>query len=102
MKRSYKLAAAVAAALGLGISAAALAEPQHMGEGHGAHGMGGMRHGQGLMSAEERSALQEKMRNAKTPEDRHNLADATHAEMQKRAKEKGTTLPQHGGPAHTH
>jgi len=53
---------------------------------------------QSLMTPEERTALQEKMRNAKTPEERHKLAVANHAEMQKRAKEKGITLPEHRGP----
>jgi Spy/CpxP family protein refolding chaperone len=43
------------------------------------------------MTPEERTALQEKMRNAKTPEERQKLAQATRDEMQKRAKEKGVT-----------
>jgi hypothetical protein len=110
MKRSYKVAAAVAAALGLGVAAAALAHPGAMGSGMGAGMMGGMgpamMHGgfagpmgaQQLMTPEERSAFQEKMRNAKTPEERQKLAEANHAEMQKRAKEKGITLPEPHGP----
>ena len=110
MKRSHKAAAVIAAALSLGIAAAAVAEPGRMGEGHGSHHksgmehgmMGGMQHGEmgghSLMTQEERAALQEKMRNAKTPEERRELAQATHEEMQKRAKEKGIELP---GP-HAH
>ena len=111
MKRSYKIAAAVAAALGLGLAAAAFAHPGAMGAGMGP-GMGGgmgpaMMHGgaaapmagQQLMTPEEHSALQEKMRNAKTPEERENLAQSTREEMHKRAQEKGITLPQHGGNA---
>jgi hypothetical protein len=67
---------------------------QHGGMGGGAgHGAG-----QQLMTPEERTALQEKMRNAKTPEERQQIATATHAEMQKRAQEKGITLPEQHGP----
>lgn len=140
MRQSYKLAAAVAAALGLGIAAAtAYAHPGQMGGGmergaqggmqhgskgpmqHGAkegmqHGKGGMQHGaQGgresarghggaghgagaqLMTPEERTALREKMRSA-TPEERQQIAAATHAEMQKRAQDKGITLREGRGP----
>jgi len=96
VKPSTKVAAAVAAALGLGLAAAAFAHPGAMGGGMGP----GMRGGMGptmLMTPEERSALQEKMRNAKTPEERQKLAHSTREEMHKRAKEKGITLPQHGG-----
>ncbi len=123
MKQSHKFAAV--AALGLGIAiATAYAQPgqmeggmghemkggmQHGAKGgmqHGATGgtqhggMGGAGHGAGqqLMTPEERTALQEKMRNARTPEERQQIATATRAEMQKRAKEKGITLPEHRGP----
>ena len=66
---------------------------------HGGMG-GGAEHGAGqqLMTPEERTALQEKMRNAKTPEERQQIATATRAEMQKRAQEKGITLPEGRGP----
>jgi hypothetical protein len=67
---------------------------QHGGMGSGAqHGAG-----QQLMTPEERTALQEKMRNARTPEERQQIATATRAEMQKRATEKGITLPEGRGP----
>ena len=126
MKQSHKFAVGVIASLGLGIAAATVyAQPGPMGGGmehgkggmqHGAqggaqHGMkGGMGHGemsggtaghgagQQLMTPEERTALMEKMRNAKTPEERQQIATANHAEMQKRAKDKGITLPEHHGP----
>ena len=125
MKPTYKFAAGVIASLGLGIAVAtAYANPGQMGGGtehgkggmqHGAKGgmqhgaQGGMQHGrmgggaehgagQQLMSPEERTALQEKMRNAKTPEERQQIATATRAEMQKRATEKGITLPEGRGP----
>jgi len=117
MKPTYKLAAGVIASLGLGIAVAtAYANTGQMdcGMEHGKGGMqhgaqGGMQHGgmgggaghgagQQLMTPEERTALQEKMRNAKTPEERQQIATATRTEMEKRAKEKGITLPEHSGP----
>ena len=125
MKPTYKFAAGVIASLGLGIAVAtAYANPGQMGSGmehgkggmqHGAKGgmqhgaQGGMQHGgmgggaghgagQQLMTPEERTALQEKMRNAKTPEERQQIAAANRAEMQKRATEKGITLPEGRGP----
>ena len=114
MKRTHNVAVGIFAALSLGVAAAVFAQPGPMGDGIG-HGMagamkGGMGHGamaggpkgpmaaQELMTPEERIALQEKMRSAKTPEERQKLAEATRTEMQKRAKEKGITLPDHGGP----
>jgi hypothetical protein len=54
--------------------------------------------GQQLMTPEERTAMREKMRSAKTPEERQQIALANRAEMQKRATEKGITLPEHRGP----
>jgi len=70
------------------------------GNGSGAmgHGAAGPQAGQQLMTPEERIAIQEKMGTAATPEERQKLAEATHAEMQKRAKEKGITLPEQRGP----
>jgi len=64
-------------------------------EGRGPRGAEG---GQSLMSPEERTAFRDKMRNASTPEERQQLAQANRAEMEKRAAEKGITLPQHRGP----
>jgi hypothetical protein len=61
-------------------------------------GFAGPTAAQQLMTPEERSALLEKMRNAKTPEERQKLAEANRAEMEKRAKEKGITLPEPHGP----
>jgi len=127
MKQSHKFAAGIIASLGLGIAvAAAYAQPGQMGGGMGPHARGGMQHGamagmqhgakggtghgpmgagaaghgagQQLMTPEERTALQEKMRNAATPEERQKIAEATRTEMQKRAQEKGITLPEHRGP----
>jgi hypothetical protein len=119
MKQSHRFALSVVAALGLGIAAAAAdAHPGQMGSGMGHQMMGGMQHGmaggmgagamkggpagsaaaQQLMTPDERTALMEKMRNARTPEERQQIATATHAEMQKRAQEKGITLPEQRGP----
>jgi len=127
MKQSHKFAVGVIASLGLGIAvAAAYAQTGPMGGGMGPQMKGGMQHGaqggmqhgakggtghgpmgagaaghgtaQQLMTPEERTALQEKMRNAKTPEERQQIATATRAEMEKRAQEKGITLPEHRGP----
>lgn len=50
------------------------------------------------MTPEERTALMEKMRNARTPEERQKIAAENRTEMQKRAKERGITLPEHRGP----
>ena len=116
MKRSHKIAIGIVAAAGLGLAAASLyAHPGPMGGGMGP-GMGnGMMGGMGagmmqqgggagpfagqqLMTPEERQALAEKMRNAKTPEERQKIAEANRAEMERRAKEKGITLPEHRGP----
>ena len=100
MKRSHKAAAGIVAALSLGAAATAFAQMGGMQHGTMGQGPAGMGAGHSLMTPEERTALQEKMHNAKTPEERQKLAQATRDEMQKRAKEKGITLPQHGGPAH--
>lgn len=118
MKQSHKFAAGIVASLGLGLAVAAYAQPGLMGGGMGPHMQGGMQHGmkggmgpgamnggpagpaaaQQLMTPEERTALIDKMRNAKTPEERQQIAAANHAEMQKRATEKGITLPEGRGP----
>jgi hypothetical protein len=68
-----------------------------MGPGATGHGPAGQAAGHGLMTPEERTALREKMRNAATPEERQKIAEATRAEMQKRAQERGVTLPEHRG-----
>jgi hypothetical protein len=75
-------------------------------EGKGTHGA---RHGerspqaaQQLMTPEERTAMREKMRTAKTPEERQQIATANRTEMEKRAKEKGISPPEHRGPHGRH
>lgn len=93
MKRNQKIAALIVSVLGLAAAGAASA---HM----GGPGMGGWGHMGGagapvaqLMTLEERTALREKMINAKTPEERFAIAQANREEIQKRAAEKGITLP---------
>jgi len=114
---------ATAFVLSFGIAATATAHPMgshgtnaQQGPGHGmqtgmdAGPQGGPRHGmmgamqhrmqtsqavQQLMTAEERGAIQERMRSATTPEERQQIAAATRTEMQKRAAEKGVALPDH-------
>ena len=90
---------AIAVALSLGLAVTAFAQPGQMGGNMGQGMQRGM--GQGQMQ----------MRSAKTPEERQKLAEANRAEMEKRATEKGITLPEHSGPqgrgmgpnaAHTH
>jgi len=55
-------------------------------------------YGYELMTPEERQAYADRMRAAKTPEERTKLRDEHRAEMQKRAKEKGVTLAEPRGP----
>jgi len=54
-------------------------------------------YGYELMTPEERQAYIDKMRAAKTQEERIKLRDQHRAEMQKRAQEKGVTLAEPGG-----
>jgi hypothetical protein len=56
-------------------------------------------YGSELMTLEERNAYTETMRSAKTPEERLKLRDDHRAEMQKRAKVRGVTLPEPGARA---
>ncbi len=123
MKHNRKWIIGIGTVLSLGIAAlAASAHPGQMGAGMGPGAQGGphqfakggmghgaMRHGstgpqaaQQLMTPEERTALQEKMRAAKTPEERQQIATATRTEMEKRAKDKGITLSEHRGPHGRH
>jgi hypothetical protein len=74
------------------------------GESHAGHGKAegrgprGAEGAQSLMTPEERTAFRDKMRNAKTPEERQQMALANRAEMEKRAADKGITLPEQRGP----
>ncbi len=50
----------------------------------------------GLFSAEEREQFREKMKNAKTRDERRKLMAEAHGMAKARAKEKGMKLPEHG------
>lgn len=101
----------------------AASQPQcqgHGGKGHDMHqGMGQGMQGEGgkqvkacrsdrhaavreLMTEQERQAIKDKMRAAKSPEERQQLMAANRAEMEKRAKEKGITLPAPRSGPHGH
>ena len=117
MKRTQKWIIGIGTSLSLGLAASTLfAHPGQMGAGMGPDAQGGPQHGmrgnmqhgmqhgtlapqaaQQLMTPEERTATIEKMRAAKTPEERQQIATATRTEMQKRAAEKGITLPERHG-----
>ena len=114
MKTVNKVVIGIAAVIGLGL-AVAHAQPAQMGGGN-MQGMGpsmmrgqmmqGQMMGQNtnmkimrdLMTPTERLAMMDKMIDAKTLEERQAIMTATHAEMEKRAKEKGITLPAGHGP----
>jgi len=104
MKTVNKIGISIAAALGLGFAVASV----HAQQGPMRNGMGpGMMQGQmmgqsanmkimrELMTPAERLAMMDKMIDAKTVEERQAIMTANHAEMEKRAKEKGITLPAH-------
>ena len=89
MKKSTTLITTILAAAGIALAGAASVALAHEG------GMGGKGHGAGQQaqhSPAERAAMQEKMRAAKTPEERHQIAQA---EMAKRMGGQGAGH-QHG------
>lgn len=112
MKTVKKIAIGVATVLGLGVAVATVyAQQGPLGNGMGQGVMrGGIMHGhmteqnsdmkvmRELMTPAERLAMMDKMMDAKTPEERQAIMTANHAEMEKRAKEKGITLPAGHGP----
>ena len=105
MKTVNKFVIGIAAVLGLGL-AVAHAQPAQMGNGMSPSMMRGqMMQGQmmgqntnmkimrELMTPAERLAMMDKMIDAKTAEERQAIMTTNHAEMERRAKEKGITLP---------
>jgi hypothetical protein len=112
MKTVKKIAIGVATVLSLSLAVGAVyAQQGHfgncMGQGMMREGMmDGQMSGQNsdmkvmreLMTPAERLAMMDKMIDAKTPEDRQAFMTANHSEMEKRAKEKGITLPAGHGP----
>lgn len=121
MKVINKIAIGIVTVLGLGVAAATVHAQQGpmgpgmmggrmmgmMGSGMMGGGGPGMMGGrmmafnqsnQQLMTPEERIALQDKMSKATTIEERQKIAVANRTEMEKRAKEKGITLPLQHSP----
>ena len=119
MKVINKIAIGIVTVLGLGVAAATVHAQQGpmgmmggrmmgmMGPGMMGGGGPGMMGGrmmafnqsnQQLMTPEERIAIQDKMSKATTIEERQKIAVANRAEMEKRAKEKGVTLPLQHNP----
>lgn len=112
MKTVNKIAIGVLAALGLGLGIATVhAQQGPMGSGMNPGMMnGGMMPGQmmgqssnmkimrELMTPAERLDMMDRIMDAKTIEERQAIMSSTHAEMEKRAKEKGIALPAGHGP----
>jgi len=115
MKTVNKIAMSIVSVLVFGLTIASVNAQQGpmggMGNGMGPGMMrGGMMQGQmmgqnsnmkimrELMTPSERLAMIDKMIDAKTIEERQAIMTATHTEMEKRAKEKGITLPAGHGP----
>ena len=113
MKTVNKIAMSIAAVLSLGIGITAvqaqqgsMADMGHMGSGMGPGMMRGpmmqnqmmgqnsdMKLMRELITPEERLSMMDKMMDAKTPQERQAIMISIHAEIEKRAKEKGITLP---------
>ena len=113
MKNMNKIAISVLTTLGLGMPISSVYAQQGPMGGMGpmGNGMGpGMMRGEmmqsqmmetnsnmkamrELMTPEERLSMMDKMMDAKSLQERRAIMTATHVEMQKRAKEKGITLP---------
>jgi len=112
MNTVKKIALSVAATFSLGLVVVSVfAQQGPLGNGMGQGMMrGGMMHGQmagqnsdmkvmrELMTPAERLAMMDKMIDAKTPEERQAIMSSNHTEMEKRAKDKGMTLPAGQGP----
>ena len=112
MKTVKKIAISIATVIGLGLAVVTVyAQQGPFGNGMGQGMMrGGMMQGQmagqnsdmkfmrELMTPSERLAMMDKMMDAKTLEERQAIMTANHTEMEKRAKDKGITLPAGHGP----
>ncbi len=111
MKTVNKIALSVVAALGLGLGVATVhAQQGPMGAMGPGMMRGGMMQGQtmgpnsnmkimrDLTTPAERLAMMDKIIDANTVEERQAVMTTNHAEIEKRAKEKGITLPVGRGP----
>jgi hypothetical protein len=108
MKTVNKIVISVATVMGFGLTVA-YAQPGSMGNmgngmspgmmrGHMMEQNANMKIMRELMTPAERLAMMDKMMDAKTVEERQAIMTTTHAEMEKRAKDKGITLPAGYGP----
>ena len=108
MKTVNKIVISVATVMGLGLTVA-YAQPGSMGNmgngmspgmmrGHMMEQNANMKIMRELMTPAERLAMIDKMMDAKTVEERQAIMTATHTEIEKRAKDKGVTLPAEHGP----
>lgn len=96
MTRTSKTLVGLALSSGLALVIAASHAQTFVGNhGMGPGMMGGMPGGMAhqLMTPQEHDALMEKMRNAKTAEERQKIAMETRSRMQQRAKEQGIPFP---------
>ena len=112
MKTVKKIAIGVGAVLSLSFALGVVyAQQGPFGNGTGQGMMrGGIMHGpmtgqnsdmkimRELMTPAERLSMMDKMIDAKTPEERQAVMTENHSEMEKRAKNKGITLPPGNGP----
>jgi hypothetical protein len=55
-------------------------------------------YGYRMMNEQERNEYRERMRNARSAEERQAIRDEHHKLMESRAKERGVTLPEQRGP----
>ncbi|MCW5605192.1 MAG: hypothetical protein KIT18_11675, partial [Burkholderiales bacterium] len=113
MKSTSMITAGIVLSISLGLAAASHAQQgpmmggmgpgmQHGMKGHTQYGATqgrgeGRMSGHPMMNPEEHAAHRQKMRNAATPEERQKIAEATRAEMHKRAHGHGG-MPQQRGP----
>jgi len=105
MKTVNKIVIGVIASLGIGLTVASIAQPgpmHSMGRMHShAHMMdqnSNMRIMRDLMTPAERLTMMDRMIDANTLEERQVIMTTHHNEIEKRAKEKGITLPAGHGP----
>src|SRR5512139_3179636 len=99
MKRTF-IASTIAAAFALAAASAFAQTPAPTQPTPQAQTQADRVYGYQLMTPEERSAFQEKMRAAATWEERQKIRDEHRAVMDQRAKEKGITLAEPRGPRH--
>ena len=108
MKTVNKIVISIATVMGLGLTVA-YAQPGSMGNmgngmnpgmmrGHMVEQNSNMKIMRELMTPTERLAMMDKMMDAKAVEERQAVMTTTRTEMEKRAKEKGITLPSGHSP----